>query len=454
MSGGISKILRRLARFTGALERDTKRLFEEFRREKRGGDGSSKKVLLIRPPFVSLEFGPPLGLAYLQDILKKNGHRALVWDLNLELRDRLGLDDYNREWIIAPGRPVVKEMYAALEENCERALNLDPDIVGFSLGYPTYDYGVQMAKKIHRRVRCIAGGPHASNNEQGILDLGCFDTVVSGYGEEGVLKAVNQTGVIQERLDPQKDYRPDYTGIGCEKYDGFLPILTTRGCPNRCTFCTQNYPYYYHSIASVVEQLTNAGRLKKVMLNDSNLNVNGKRTAELFSALAGIQDPPDIEVFGLQIRPDFERYVSKMARAGVRRVRLGLESGSPRERESMGKPGFDNDLCVAMIKELTAHKILTLAQFIFCYPDQTQEDRRQTLLLIQRINRQGDPEFVRHYWYRFVIYIGKEEFFRRNYGVTSASPVNWQNDLYTPEKVEELQRQYTALLPSNAEILL
>jgi radical SAM superfamily enzyme YgiQ (UPF0313 family) len=190
------------------------------------------------------------------------------------------------------------------------------------------------------------------------------------------------------------------------------------------------------------------------MYNDSNINVNSRRTEELFSEIAAVKPNVPAEIFGMQVRPNFESYVTKMADSGVTVARIGIESGSLRERESMGKPRYDNDLVVAMVKELSQHKIETLAQYIFCYPDETKEDREQTVELIHRINHECDATLVRHQWYKFVVHTGKEDFFRQRYGVVTESPSNWRNDLYDSEKIERLASEYKQKLPDNVLIKL
>jgi radical SAM superfamily enzyme YgiQ (UPF0313 family) len=182
------------------------------------------------------------------------------------------------------------------------------------------------------------------------------------------------------------------------------------------------------------------------------VNVNAQRTGELFEALSKIGRLPDTEIFGMQIKPNYDRYIPAMAKAGIKMVRLGIESGSLRERASMNKPGFDNELAVALVKALTAHRIRVMTQFIFCYPDQTDEDRQQTLDLIAAFNREGDPAFLEHNWYRFVVYIGKEKYFAEKHGVSSSSPLHWQNQLYTPEKVEALAKEWSQKMPTNGKI--
>lgn len=413
------------------------------------------KVVLVRPPFVRWQDGPPIGLAFLKDFLQRHGHEVRVIDFSLRVARACGCE-YTRDFLLPdnhPARPFVAER---LDAYCDEILAERPDVVGFSLMYCSLEIGLEMARKLKPHVRCIVGGPQAAYNEQDLLDTGLFDTVVSSYGEEGLLEALNgRTGIIPSTLTKGFDYRPDYSDTPLADYDGMLPIVTTRGCPQKCTFCTQNHPYYYHSIESVLDEYRRHENIQRVMFNDSNINVNHKRTAELFEAVAGLPGPkPPAHVFGMQVRPNFEDYVPQMAAAGVFEARLGIESGSVRERASMRKPKFDNDLVVACVRELTRHKITTWMQFIFCYPDQSEDDRTQTLALMRRCNEEADPQYIRHFWFRFVVHHGMEKYFAHEHGVRLTTLKTWENRAYATGDVERLAAHYEREVPENAQIYI
>ncbi|MCP4594301.1 MAG: B12-binding domain-containing radical SAM protein [bacterium] len=411
------------------------------------------RVTLVRPPFVGHRGGPPIGLAYLCATLEKQGHQVTIEDLSRDISAKFGAA-YTRDYVLPDGHRARPYAYKRLDRYCKRVLAGRPDIVGFNLSYPTVDYGLAMAERLCGRGRCIAGGPQATFREQELLDLGCFDTVVRGYGEEGVLAALDTAGIIHRELVPSREYLPDSRQVPIKKYKGILPITTTRGCPNRCAFCTQSHPYYFHSIESVVQQIRDTRGVREIMFNDSTLNVQAQRTADLFGELAKLDDKRRSHVFGMQVQREYDMYVPRMAEAGVREVRLGIESGSPRERRSMTKPAFDNDQVVRCVKLLTEHGITTWTQFIFCYPDQTDEDRDQTVALMHRINAECRETHVRHYWYQFVVHHGTEELFAKRYGVRKTTPKTWENDLYTPEIIAKTFEAYARRMPANGRIYL
>lgn len=413
------------------------------------------KIVLCRPPFVALRSGPPIGLLYLISSLKEYGHEVLLYDMNVELFKKFPQGwKYNRNFELPNDHIAVKYAYKILRQYSKKILSWKPDVVGFNLLYCNYKFGIEMTKILSPSVRCIAGGPQCTFREDRVLRTGGFHAIVSGYGEEAILEALEANGIYSRPLKVGKEYRPDYSLISLDNYNGLLPILTTRGCPNKCHFCTHNLPYYYHSIDSVINILKNAGTANKIMFNDSNLNANSRRTKELFTQVASLNNSIPIQVLGMQVKEDVEEYAHLMSQSGVTEVRLGIESGSFRERVSMNKPKFTNELVIKVVKELTKHKITVFAQFIFCYPDQTEDDRQATLHLMQQINQKCDSDYVRHRWYQFVIHHGTEEFFKDNYGVDTTSPNTWKNILYNPLKISTLGRKYELIIPNNCKLLI
>ncbi|HVS18332.1 MAG TPA: hypothetical protein VMT18_07015, partial [Planctomycetota bacterium] len=154
-------------------------------------------------------------------------------------------------------------------------------------------------------------------------------------------------------------------------------------------------------------------------------------------------------VFGMEVSPRHDEYIPWMARSGVFEARLGLESGSFEERAAMEKANFSNDLLVEMVANLTAQRITTWIQQIFCFPSQTDEQREESLALMHRLNRECDPNYIKQFWYRFVVHTGREAYFEERFGVRRGRLQTWRNELYTPERIDQLGREYRERVPEN-----
>ncbi len=115
----------------------------------------------------------------------------------------------------------------------------------------------------------------------------------------------------------------------------------------------------------------------------------------------------------------------------------------------MEKANFSNDLLVEFVKNLTAHKITTWVQQIFCFPSQTAEDREESLGLMHRLNRECDPRYIKQFWYRFVVHTGRESYFEENFGVERGRLQTWKNEMYTAEVIDKLGREYKERVPDN-----
>ena len=153
------------------------------------------KITLARPPFIDINNGPPIGLAYLSSVLKKCGHKVKIIDLNIDVnRKYRSIGKYSRDFILPESHSAFKFAYRKIDDYSKKIVSSSPDIVGFSLSYPTAKYGIALAKKVSKYVRCIAGGPHVTFNAKSLLNAGCFDSLVIGYGEEAVLKAFHNKG--------------------------------------------------------------------------------------------------------------------------------------------------------------------------------------------------------------------------------------------------------------------
>jgi radical SAM superfamily enzyme YgiQ (UPF0313 family) len=415
------------------------------------------KIFLVRAPFIEIQTGAPIGLAFIQNTLKRLGHLVRVIDFSFDVsaKHKFTCGQFTRNFTIKNSHPAHKYAYTQLNRYCNGILKQKPNAVGFHLAYSTTDFSLAMAKRLAGKgIRLIAGGPDATYRAEELKKLGLFDAIVCGYGEEAVKEALVKPGVFSVHLHQKANYVPDYTGVEFRKYGNQVPILTTRGCPHSCTFCSQHLRYYYHNIGSVIKQIRAVPSKCNIMLNDSNLNVNPKRTKELFREIGKVIGKRRIHAFGFEINPRFDEFMGEYARCNFSEVRVGIESGSPKVRKEMNKPQFTNEMVRKNIKKMTACGTLVWAQFIFCYPTETDADREATLKLMHQISRENPKGRVKFFWFRFVVHHGTEKFFEEKHGVTTQTIRDWNSPSYTPAKVAALAKKLQSRLPPNAKIYL
>ena len=231
------------------------------------------KVCLIRPCTITTaeavgeDAAPPLGVAYLAGALRQAGHDVTIVDALGEALSR-----YDR----IPYLPTGLRHGLSDEETLAR-IPPDTEVIGvsimFSLEWPfTRDLTLAI-RKAFPHAFIVAGGEHITAlPEFSLKDCPAIDACALGEGEQVI---VNLTDVIQQgaplgdvnglcirqgdeivRTNSQKRQRqldtiprPAWDLVPIEEYlsRGFMtgvdfgrsmPVLASRGCPYRCTFCS------------------------------------------------------------------------------------------------------------------------------------------------------------------------------------------------------------------------
>ena len=210
----------------------------------------------------------------------------------------------------------------------------DSDVLGISTLSTTAPRGYEIAEHfryLNPRGRVIIGGPHATFLPDEATQYA--DHVVLGEAEPVISDLVKNGGdkIVQghpvENLDdlpfPDFSLMPHFT-----KY--ITPVLTSRGCPHNCTFCSVTpmfgRKYRFRSAENVIEELA---RFKHhhIFFYDDSFASNKKRTKELLSQMIerGITPKWTTQARADDIAAD-EELVQLMAKANCGRLCIGFES--------------------------------------------------------------------------------------------------------------------------------
>jgi anaerobic magnesium-protoporphyrin IX monomethyl ester cyclase len=354
-------------------------------------------VLLVNPPRQTPQKAdfPPLGLAYLSAVLKRQGHAVQVIDASPFSWGRLA--DLLREKA--------------------------PSIVGVPCW--TLERGqafkvARMARQILPRVKVVLGGHHATAFPDQMFRCADADAVVLGEGEETILELTRALlegtelsgipGIVFRRdgqvirtverpfiSDLDSIPYPDYSNFDLGQYLG-LPevrgraasLITSRGCPHRCTFCSGSrfwrHTWRGRSAANVlgeIEWLYSQQDVRNVMFYDDNFTVKKERAIEICS---GILDR------GLQIRWATASHVTHinaelldwMKRAGCYRIDFGVETGNPQMLRDIEKGQTVEQIERAFMLAHQA-RINPRAFLMVGNPGETMETIDQTVALMKRI---------------------------------------------------------------------
>ena len=363
-----------------------------------------KKILLIYPPssleeeFSELEevgnYQQPLGLAYLAAVLEKKGHQVNIID--------------------AP--PLCFSVNRVLEE----IKKINPDIIGISAMTPTFYKAKELAEKIKQisKTPIIIGGPHITAIPREAIQNNCFDIGVVGEGEETMLELVKaydenrfdnlknikviifkENGEIVETLP--RSFIPDLNRVPfparhlmppLSKYHPTpatykkLPIgtiMTTRGCPFRCTFCCRavfGNNCRFRSPENVVDELEILFKdfgAKEVRIWDDTFNADPKRAIDICEEI--IKRKLNISWTCLA-RVNFakQEVLEAMKKAGCWQISYGVESGNEQVLKNI-KKGITLEMVREAIKATKKAGIASLGFFILGLPGDTEKTMRQTI---------------------------------------------------------------------------
>ena len=357
------------------------------------------KILFVIPNFDSYVIAPPLGVLYLSSYAKK------YCNAEVKIIDALR-DNLNTKQIT------------------NIALEYNPDIIGIHCLTAFYKQTVDICRSLKQAgFKVLIGGVHPTFMPYTTLKDSGADFVVCGEGEipllrlcENNLNHKNIQGVYDlESLkddDTQIDGTPVLKAETVKDLDTIpmpdwlqLPpasyphsphaviargnpigiVMTSRGCPSRCTFCSSNNFYKgirQRSVENVIEevkfQIEHLG-IQELQFTDDNLTLRREYIINLCNALLennikiawstpnGVRaDKVDKEVLAL------------MKKSGCYLIDFGIESANNQILKNIRKGETIEQIDMAIN---LAHEagMITQGNFIFGLPGETKETIKETI---------------------------------------------------------------------------
>lgn len=286
-------------------------------------------------------FTPPLGILYLSRILEEKGHTVEIIDFCAE----------------------------PLDETRLRKAILSSDAFGMSVLTFTLENAIKLSdlvREIDTDIPFVIGGPHCSLYPKQSLSALNADISVEGEGEEVILdiaevltgkKELSELhGVCYRKGDEIKAGKPPkiienldsipfparhlvkgykYGHIlGAKFVKGkFTSMITSRGCPHKCRFCTRQFigmnRCRVRSAENVIEEFRelNEAGYDSVMMVDDDFLTNRERASKIMDTLIKERIEMELWVQGRCDSADRNLY-EKMRDAGVRGISFGVESGN------------------------------------------------------------------------------------------------------------------------------
>lgn len=362
------------------------------------------KILLVIPPYKNTlvmeapneifeEFGtyPPLGLLYLAASLRK-------YNPNHEIKI-LDCDAYRLDF-----------------SDVEKTINeFKPDAVGVTAYTPTiYDalQVVKLVKKINPNIITIMGGHHTDMYHKETIALGNIDYIVLGEGEEilpKLVEAIENGGNIRQipgLVLKQSDEivvtgEPGYIRnlddlplpardlMDIDKFQCVLgrdklvaTVMSSRGCPFRCTFCykpLKTRAWRFRSAENIVaeiEQCCNLG-IKEIFFFDDNFSVDMKRVEKICDLI--IEKGLDI-TWSYRGRVSSISYemLQKCRKSGCHRIHFGVETGTDEGLRRI-KKDITTDMVRNAFKLCKKVGITRVGNFMIGLPGEKKEDMFKTI---------------------------------------------------------------------------
>ena len=406
-----------------------------------------KRILLVNPS--PQESGiPNTGLALLSAVLRGKGHEVCI-------------ADYHFSHDTPPIEEILRDFH--------------PDIAGISLFSCRVASSQGIINALARSgIPIAAGGPHAASYSEELLQDSRFDDVVVGEAEEAIAgwaenaakrsRPMLVSGPLPD-VDalPQPDYRSMYLYERLSTY----PLLTSRGCPFNCSFCSiaksNSKRWRPRSIETCIAELRSARgvfpRISSVMIWDDNFSLDLPRAKRFLQEYLREGFPWPVQVANVRADRIDKEFLGLLKRVGCEEIQFGVEHGDPEVFRLVGKKESLEDILRA--SSLVAECGLKLGcSFIIGLPHDSLARTYSSIVFARRLR----ADHV--HWNVLVPYKGTAvyDYFKEN-GVVDDSHIpltlptslkDFEPNAYTPDftKEERQEALFIALLHCRDPLLL
>ena len=369
------------------------------------------RVLLLEPPKVPWEMmgdvhAPPLGLAQLAACLDRAEIPVQILDTNA----------LHIGW---------KRLPAAITE-------ATPDLIGMTVHtphVPEVSRAVHIARQAAPRASIVLGGPHVTFTVAETLStMPEVDVVARGEGDQIIVDlaqalaagdSLEQVPGISFRRDGTIVETPapplvDVTGLPMPAFHllpmknyhwramggTFFTLVTSRGCPFHCTFCSE-WPFWGgrwrpldpEMVLDQLEIVVNRYGRHNIWFGDDCFNVNGDRVAAICEGI--LRRGLDINWY-YQGRADmlvkYKDLLPLMRRAGNRMTQIGIEASNDDQRDELNKQ-LRTETVNEAVRLLRANDIVCQGMQIVGLPDDSPETMQQKVKLVKQLGI-DHPVFV------------------------------------------------------------
>jgi len=398
------------------------------------------KITLINPPiedfYVTGIRRQPLGLLYIAAALKAGGYSPSLLNCHSGKKSILELPDefsYLKPYINNPDPelrfPYINYTHYGMSwQEIERQIKTShAEIYFISSLFTTYHQEteriIEIIRKYRKDVYITVGGYHASLYPEYFLRADGADSVICGEGEVSSLELVKsiengtslqsvnglvylENGVVKKNPVSSK---PDVSLLPYPARElllerdfkaykkNFISLLASRGCPNRCSFCTGKIIWGDGRRERSAEDVMNEIRdcIKKysaeiINFEDDNIFPVKKRAHELLELLIQAKEKnsffPELTAMnGISIEKVDDEIITMMKRAGFNELNISLVSHSESIQRSEGRP-FSSEKFKSIAESAQRNDMNVRGYFILGLPGQSLEEINETISFLKSID--------------------------------------------------------------------
>jgi radical SAM superfamily enzyme YgiQ (UPF0313 family) len=373
------------------------------------------RVLFIQPPgnrfdefkywgVASHQQFIPLAILYLSAALKQSHNNFITefLDLNLHLTKK---NDYNniRDFInfaisknnldqpdiisITCNFNPCAESYELITSRVKEVWPHSKTIVG---GFLPTGVPELFLKDTNTDFVCIGEGELALNKFVTSLNKGNLENIYGVYTRDNLKIAIENNNIIRtESVESLDDLPlPDYSIIekNIDQYD-VIPILFSRGCPNRCTFCANNLisgkKIRYRSVDSIIKEIDSIYtkyHKKTYHVCDANPTVNKKLFLSIIDSVKkNWGSEIQFNLFnGVDINYCDNEIIKAIKSCGNSTIMFAAESGSSYVLSKLMLKKMDLDKAKYLSAKAREIGLNTGCYFILGMPGETDKMRNET----------------------------------------------------------------------------
>lgn len=336
----------------------------------------------------------PLGLGYIHCVLENNGHKVQTLFLN---------------------DTPFNDCFQTVKKTLKFCA---PEIVGFNILTNNRVSTFKLMKYIHThypKIKIIIGGIHTSVMCRQIVNKYPYCVAVIGEGEITTPKLIEKLltstslhtvdGIVYKKghkviQTNERELITDLDVLPFPKHEIFFSpertmanILTSRGCPNNCSFCVLDVisrrRHRKRSIENVIAEIRELvdkfPRLESVWIHDDQFFLDNQRVIKFCQEIVRWKIKLRFICSG-RFKPVSAKMVRWLQKAGFMQVLFGLESGSERILRLCHKNITQKDV-ISTIQLFKKTHIFVVMFLITGLIGETDESIRETYEFVKKVQR-------------------------------------------------------------------